>query len=50
MGYVDAGYAVALSALALYAVSLWQRRARLEKIAARMRNKPGTGSQLGQGR
>ena len=30
MGYIDAGYAVALSALAVYAAVLWRRWRRLE--------------------
>lgn len=33
-GYVDAGYAIALTVLALYAVSLILRRRRLERAAA----------------
>jgi len=33
--YVDAGYAIALVVLALYAVSLFARRRRLERVAER---------------
>lgn len=36
MGYVDAGYAVALSVLAGYGVVLWRRRRRLEAIRAKL--------------
>lgn len=32
MSYVDAGYAVALTVVAGYAVSLWARRRRLERL------------------
>ncbi len=35
MRYVDAGYAIALVALALYALSLLARRRRLERAAGR---------------
>ncbi|MDA8315529.1 MAG: hypothetical protein M0010_10210 [Actinomycetota bacterium] len=35
MSYVDAGYAIALSVLALYSLSLLLRRRRLERAAAR---------------
>jgi uncharacterized protein (TIGR03382 family) len=35
MSYVDAGYAIALVVLALYAVSLLSRRRRLERAVAR---------------
>ena len=34
MSYVDAGYAIALSVLALYSVSLLQRRRRLQRAVA----------------
>ena len=36
MSYIDAGYAVALTVLAAYAASLWWRRRRLERLAARV--------------
>ncbi|HTZ09921.1 MAG TPA: hypothetical protein VMB72_12660 [Acidimicrobiales bacterium] len=32
MGYIDAGYAVALSVLVGYGAVLWQRRRRLEAL------------------
>ncbi len=35
MSYVDAGYAIALSVLALYSLSLLLRRRRLERAVAR---------------
>ncbi len=35
MRYVDAGYVIALSVLALYALSLFVRRRRLERAATR---------------
>ena len=35
MSYVDAGYAIALAVLALYALSLLARRRRLERAASR---------------
>jgi uncharacterized protein (TIGR03382 family) len=35
MSYVDAGYAIALSVLALYSVALLLRRRRLERAVAR---------------
>ena len=34
MGYIDAGYAIALFTLAAYSVGLWQRRRRLERQGA----------------
>ena len=36
MSYIDAGYAVALVVTAGYAVSLWQRRRRLERLVQRV--------------
>jgi hypothetical protein len=33
VGYIDAGYAIALSALVVYAATLWRRRRRLERAA-----------------
>jgi hypothetical protein len=33
MRYIDAGYAIAFAALAVYAASLWRRRQRLERAA-----------------
>ncbi len=39
MSYIDAGYAIALTVLFGYAVQLWQRRRRLERLAARTRTK-----------
>jgi hypothetical protein len=35
MSYVDAGYAIALSVLFVYAISLVLRRRRLERLASR---------------
>jgi hypothetical protein len=35
VNYIDAGYGIALSVLAGYAVQLWYRRRRLERLAAR---------------
>jgi len=34
--YIDAGYGIALSVLTAYAVQLWWRRRRLERIAGRV--------------
>jgi hypothetical protein len=34
--YIDSGYGIALSVLSLYAVQLWWRRRRLERIAGRV--------------
>lgn len=36
MSYIDAGYAVVLSVLALYGVHLARRRLQLERAAARL--------------
>ena len=36
MSYIDAGYAIALTVLSGYAVQLWWRRRRLERLAARV--------------
>ena len=36
MSYIDAGYSIALSVLAAYAVQLVWRRRRLERLAARV--------------
>ncbi len=36
MNYIDAGYSVALTVLSGYAVQLWWRRRRLERLAARI--------------
>jgi hypothetical protein len=36
VSYVDAGYGIALGTLAAYAVQLWWRRRRLERLAARV--------------
>jgi len=36
MSYVDAGYVVALCVLTAYAVQLWWRRRRLERLATRV--------------
>jgi uncharacterized iron-regulated membrane protein len=36
VSYIDAGYGIALSVLAAYAVQLWWRRRRLERLAARV--------------
>ncbi len=35
MSYVDAGYGIALGVLALYALTLWHRRRRLQRAVAR---------------
>jgi hypothetical protein len=35
MGYIDAGYAVALVTLVAYGAYLWLRRVRLERLVAR---------------
>ncbi|HEY5025614.1 MAG TPA: hypothetical protein VII76_11625 [Acidimicrobiales bacterium] len=35
MSYIDAGYAIAFAVLAVYAATLWRRRLRLERTAAR---------------
>ncbi len=37
MSYIDAGYAIALVVTAGYAVTLWQRRRRLERLVRRVR-------------
>jgi hypothetical protein len=34
VSYIDAGYVVALGVLSGYAVQLWYRRRRLERLAA----------------
>ena len=36
MSYIDAGYGIALAVLSGYAVQLWWRRRRLERLAARV--------------
>ena len=36
MKYIDAGYGIALTVLSGYAVQLWWRRRRLERLAARV--------------
>ena len=36
MSYIDWGYGVALAALTAYAATLWLRRRRLERLAARV--------------
>lgn len=36
MSYINAGYAIALTVLSGYAVQLWWRRRRLERLAARV--------------
>jgi uncharacterized iron-regulated membrane protein len=36
VSYIDAGYGIALSVLSAYAVHLWWRRRRLERLAARV--------------
>jgi hypothetical protein len=41
MSYIDAGYAVALVSLSVYGGSLWLRRRRLERLAARVEVPPG---------
>lgn len=43
MSYVDAGYAVALTVTAGFAVSLWLRRRRLERLVATMARRRGEG-------
>ena len=40
MGYIDAGYAVALSSLAAYAVVLWRRWRRLEPRVSTPEQRP----------
>lgn len=40
MSYVDAGYAIALAAMAVYALSLVLRQRRLERVAASLRDAP----------
>gem|GEM_PF-3607271 len=40
MGYIDAGYAIALSVLCAYGALLWHRRRRLEKLVARRGDDP----------
>ena len=40
MSYIDAGYAIALGVLFLYAVSLWRRRRRLERVVGRAQDRP----------
>ncbi len=50
MSYVDAGYAIALATLALYALSLLLRRRRLEALAARSPgSRPDEGPPEGEG-
>jgi hypothetical protein len=36
MSYIDWGYGAALASLAAYALHLWWRRRRLERLAARI--------------
>jgi hypothetical protein len=36
MGYIDAGYAAALGVLFVYSISLFARRRRLTRLAARV--------------
>jgi hypothetical protein len=36
MGYIDAGYAAALGSLFVYAISLFARRHRLQRLEARV--------------
>jgi hypothetical protein len=36
MGYIDAGYAAALGSLFVYAITLFVRRHRLTRLAARV--------------
>jgi hypothetical protein len=36
VNYIDAGYGIALTVLSGYAVQLWWRRRRLERLAARL--------------
>ena len=40
MRYIDAGYVVALGGLAGYAVLLWSRRRRLERLVGRAEEQP----------
>lgn len=40
MSYVDAGYAIALGTLAVYAVTLVMRRRRLERSVRRLESPP----------
>ena len=40
MSYIDAGYAIALGALFAYALSLWRRRRRLERVVERSQDRP----------
>ncbi len=47
MRYVDAGYVIALGALALYAVVLLLRHRRLERAAARRTAAPGLAAEHG---
>jgi len=42
VSYIDAGYAIALAVLAGYAGQLWQRRRRLERLAARTQPETAT--------
>ncbi|MDA8057022.1 MAG: hypothetical protein M0032_03475 [Actinomycetota bacterium] len=44
MSYVDAGYAIVLSVLALYSVQLVWRRRRLARVVARLRAEGGGAS------
>lgn len=48
MSYVDAGYVIVLSVLALYAVGLLLRRRRLTRAAARTSGPPGAGHESGK--
>jgi hypothetical protein len=36
VSYIDAGYSIALTVLSGYAVQLWWRRRRLERLASRV--------------
>jgi hypothetical protein len=36
VSYITAGYSIALTVLSAYAVQLWWRRRRLERLAARV--------------
>jgi hypothetical protein len=36
VSYIDAGYGIGLGVLAVYAVQLWWRRRRLERLAERV--------------
>jgi hypothetical protein len=36
VSYIDAGYSIALTVLTAYAVQLWWRRRRLERLAAQV--------------